>query len=317
MKSSDHNQPLVSVIIPTYNYGEFLGEAVHSVQAQSYATREIIIVDDGSTDDTQGIVRTFGDDVRYVRQANAGPSVARNNGIEHARGDFVGFLDADDLWLPEKLAKQMALFDQLGASVGLIGTGTYDKFDGAGERIEEKLLPQRKNVTVDKTALLMRNHIACSSALVRRSCLEHVGGFDNTLRYCEDWDLWLRISRHYDVAVVDEPLVHRKQHHASASKHLEQMIEKHMLVFDRNVAEHVDGPKAKRLRRMTHSYILYSSGSECMGTDDSTERRLLVRSLAKYPWPSFYPKRYAALVRTVMGTHRWRRLRRLIRGDAH
>src|SRR5947209_13220762 len=100
----------VSVIIPTYNHGRFIADAIESVLAQTYPVSEIIVVDDGSTDETQEVVEKFGEKVRYIEQANAGVSAARNTGIENSDGDLVAFLDADDTWLPEKIEKQVAKF---------------------------------------------------------------------------------------------------------------------------------------------------------------------------------------------------------------
>ena len=125
MRTCEQNvaEPLVSVIIPTYNNAAYLVESVESVLNQSYRNIELIVVDDGSTDNTQAVLAGFGDRLRYVRKANGGPSSARNLGIQMARGQLIAFQDADDLWLPEKLALQVAYF-HLHPEVGVVFTGS-------------------------------------------------------------------------------------------------------------------------------------------------------------------------------------------------
>jgi glycosyltransferase involved in cell wall biosynthesis len=127
--------PTVTVIIPTYNYGRFVADAIASVLAQTYAVFEIVVVDDGSTDETEEVVKTFGERVRYIKQQNAGVSAARNAGIEVSSGDLIAFLDADDTWLPEKIEKQVAKFAE-DAEIGLVHCGMREFDDHTGETIE-------------------------------------------------------------------------------------------------------------------------------------------------------------------------------------
>src|SRR4051794_28952489 len=124
--------PHVSVIIPTYNYGRFIGEAVKSALEQTLPADEIIVVDDGSADNTEAAVRQFGDPVRYIKQANAGVCVARNRGVAESRGEFIAFLDADDTWEPTKLAKQIARFDE-DEDLGMVHCGMLKFDDGTGK----------------------------------------------------------------------------------------------------------------------------------------------------------------------------------------
>ena len=310
--NEENHQPLVSVVIATYNYGRFLAEAVHSILGQTYPAREIIIIDDGSTDETADVAASFGDAVRYIKQDNAGVSAARNNGIRRAKGEFVAFLDADDQWAPEKLEKQKSLLDALPDSVALVGTKTWEVFED-GHRIDTTPAVKRQDPILSRLEMVVRNRMVTSSTFMKRECLERVGGFDEELNYCEDWDLWLRIGEHYGTAIIEEPLVICRQHHGSAAKKLERMVEHHMLVFDRHVPKDLSPVQKSLLRRRTYAYILYSSGTECLGTNDGVERSLMLRSIMQHPAPWFLPKRFFALARTVIGTQRWRRMMRAVR----
>src|SRR6185503_12070287 len=185
--------PSVSIVVATYNQAGFLTEAVASVRAQTFADWELLVVDDGSTDDTAAVAARFRDDdrIRYLPGAHAERAVARNRGVAAATGDLVAFLDADDLWRPEKLARQVAA---LAAAPGAGACYTATRFvDGGG-----RPLPIRKPVRATAgrlfTAFARGNFVILASMVVRRSCLAALGGFDATLPVygCEDWDLWLR-----------------------------------------------------------------------------------------------------------------------------
>lgn len=193
----------VSVIIPTYNRAHTLERALRSVLAQSRAPVEIIVVDDGSTDGTAGIIWEKFPSVRYVRQDNRGPSAARNRGIGQAKGPWLAFLDSDDEWLENKLEMQMERVTRSPES-GLCHTeeiwirrgrrvNQMKKHAKAGGHIFERCLP--------------RCVISPSSVLIHRRVFEQVGLFDEDLEVCEDYDLWLRVCSRQAVLFIEEPLI--------------------------------------------------------------------------------------------------------------
>ncbi|MFA5515341.1 MAG: glycosyltransferase [Desulfuromonadales bacterium] len=204
----------ISVIITCYNYGRFLGGCIDSVLRQSYGNREIILIDDGSTDDTPVVASRYlgRADFRYVRQENAGQAHAKNAGIRLASGDLVAFLDADDLWTPEKLSLQAPLFTNPDTGV------VYSRMQGIDEEgrtlpIEDAnpyLRPQRGKVT---EKLFFDNFVPFSSSMVRRRCFER-DEFDASLAMGIDWDLWLRLSTRWNFDYIDSPLLYYRTGHA-------------------------------------------------------------------------------------------------------
>lgn len=194
----------VSVVIPTYNYAPFLPGAVEGVRAQEWDDLEIIVVDDGSTDETPEVLDALAREhrnFRWFRQENAGAAAARNRGIEEARGEFVAFLDADDLWLPGKLAAQFAALAERPAAAFSYTDVTLRHPNGTDEDLacgvpEQPLLLQ----------LLGGNLFATPTVLARRECFREVGLFDASLRTGEDWDMWLRLAAHFEHARVARPL---------------------------------------------------------------------------------------------------------------
>lgn len=199
----------VAVIIPTYNRGAVLARALDSVAAQTVAADEVIVVDDGSTDTTESLLAEY-PDVTYIRQPNRGVSAARNIGIETAASKWVAFLDSDDEWLPEKLQKQLNASaqdihcplihsDEIWIRNG-VRVNQMDKHAKAGGMIFERCLPLCA--------------ISPSAALVKRSLLLELGGFNETLPACEDYDLWLRLCAQHAVLYVDEPLLKKYGGHA-------------------------------------------------------------------------------------------------------
>ncbi len=200
--------PAVSVVITCYNYGRFLPEAVDSALGQTHDDLEVIVVDDGSTDETPELVARWRDEPRFrhVRQANAGQAAAKNHGARLARSPLVAYLDADDRWHPEKLARQVPRFAR--AEVGVVYCLSL-LMDQAGQTRhppprKPRRVPRAGQVTA---ALLFENFVPFSSSVIRRDLLERVGGFDENLAMAIDWDLWLRISRHCAFDWVDAYLV--------------------------------------------------------------------------------------------------------------
>lgn len=223
------NAPLFSVIIPTYNSAAYIAEAIESVLVQTYQNFEIVVVDDGSTDGTRAILVPCSDRITYLSQANRGPSAARNLGIQHSRGELIGFLDADDIWLPNKLERQLQfMVDHMDVALVF---GDVELFNEHGTVtptfLGQKAIASRLHggEVIIKDAfrsLLRENFITTTTVTVRRSCLREVGGFDELLRSVEDRDLWLRIAGRCPIGCVPE-IVGRKRvhgHNISSNGHL-------------------------------------------------------------------------------------------------
>lgn len=213
---------MISVIIPTYNRAGILPRAVNSVLKQSYGNLELIIVDDASGDDTDNVVSCFNDKrIRYIRhEKNKGGSAARNTGITVSGGDFIGFLDDDDEWMPDKLEKQMAKFMIVKKEVGLIYCGTRIL---EGNRVLVTYYPVEKGDL--RTRLLLGTTIGGTDpALVKKECFDEVGLFDENLKSCQDWDMWKRISEKYEFDFVPEILVNLHSHKHRISTDLASMI---------------------------------------------------------------------------------------------
>ncbi len=233
--------PTISVVIPTYNRARFLPVAVASVRAQSYQCDEILIVDDGSNDNTTEVVAALGDGVRLIRQANAGPAAARNRGIHEARGDLVAFLDTDDRWLPGKLAAQVELFRREPA-LGLVCADMAIEND-AGVRLVESNFVQR-GLQQDLAALdgrplpnaprrlLAVNFVNTSTVIAKRKLLVELSGFDTRLRFGEDLELWLRIAAHYPIACVASVQEVRIEHDSNVTRSIEPMLQGYVVMAE-------------------------------------------------------------------------------------
>jgi glycosyltransferase involved in cell wall biosynthesis len=207
----------VSAIITSYNYGRFLGAALESVLSQTYPAHEIIVVDDGSTDDTaQVAARYAGRGVRYLYQENRGASAARNLGIRNSSGALIAFLDADDRWLPEKLEKQ-ARHLRAHPEVGFVTGGEWE-VDDSGARPPWLLLRESFDSRTIYPRILIENMVGSTSlVMVRRECLEWVGLFDEKIPLGQDWDLWIRLAKEYPAACLSVPLMKYRRHGASLS----------------------------------------------------------------------------------------------------
>lgn len=195
--------PPVSVIIPTYNRAKQLPGAIDSVLAQTHPSFELIVVDDGSTDETPRLLREYGDDrLRYIRQDNQGPSAARNRGIGAARHDLLAFLDSDDRFAPEKLAVQVAAMEE---SSDCLISHTQEIWFRNGNHLNQKKIHQKKSGDIFAQSLRLCA-VGMSTIMARRELFAQVGLFDETLPCCEDYELWLRVSVRHTFLLVDQPL---------------------------------------------------------------------------------------------------------------
>ncbi len=217
--------PGVSVVIPAYNYANFLGATMDSVLRQEYPQFELIVVDDGSTDDTHEVVesrRRLDSRVRYVHQTNAGLSAARNTGIRSARHGFVAFLDADDQWLPGFLARTMQTFARLPENFFVVAARN-DNMDVKGELIKTKKLAPQEDVEITARDVLFRTRFGSSSVVVKRAAFEQCGYFDTTLRSSEDRHMWLRIAARHRIFLLAERLAVVRRHPTSMSRDADRM----------------------------------------------------------------------------------------------
>lgn len=197
------SQPSVSVVIPTFNNVATLAEAVASVRDQHWDDLEIVVVDDGSTDETPRVLEALsGPDLRVIRQANAGPAAARNAGLQATRNEWIAFLDADDQWLPGKLLTQFNALEQHPDATFCFSDVLERTPDG-----NDQILRCRQPMRSVLLELLWGNLFSTPTLLVRRACFEEAGAFDISLRTGEDWDMWLRLAARYEGLFVCEPLV--------------------------------------------------------------------------------------------------------------
>jgi glycosyltransferase involved in cell wall biosynthesis len=249
----------VSVVIPTYNYGRFIGDAIRSVLHQTLPPSEIVVVDDGSTDQTATVVAAFGDAVRYIRQDNAGVSAARNRGVNESAGKLVAFLDADDTWEPTNLEKQVARFE-IDDEIGLVhsamrefdsetGETTRYYMDGAEDGVADNLLLWEGPTIVGPGAIT-----------VSREAFDRVEGFDTRMKVGEDWDFCYRVARLFKIGFVAEPLVNYRNHSAAAHRNVENM-ERGMLMFYEKAFATDDREILKLRRRAYGNFHKVMAGS--------------------------------------------------------
>ncbi len=230
-----NERPYVSVIIPTYNNAHFLPQTLDSVLEQTYQEFEVIVIDDGSTDDTETVIEPYRERIRYLKKANGGPSAARNLGIQYAKGEFIAFLDADDLWHSDKLALQIAFF-QTHPEVGVVYTdGVHFDSEGVISNSIKELYDKIPSGYVFDD--LFGNHcIGLSSVMVRRRCLDEVGLFDESLIGAEDYNLFLRLAQKFQFGFLDKALLHKRAHANNLSDNLDRMCEDEIKNIDKIAA---------------------------------------------------------------------------------
>jgi len=227
--------PEISVIIPAYNAMDYLPETMESVLNQTHQDFEVIVVNDGSSDETQQWISQIKDSrVKLIAQENQGLPGALNTGIAYAQGEYITFLDADDLWEPTKLEKQVCVLEKK-PEVALVYTWVAF-IDEAGKHTGRVFKNEAEGDVWEK--LTEHNIVECGSvAMVRRSCFEAVGLFDRNLgSTVQDWDMWLRMASKYHFKVVKEPLVYYRQRSTSASRNCEAMARSFQLVIEKAFA---------------------------------------------------------------------------------
>lgn len=274
--------PLVSVIIPTYNRAHLISQSIESVLNQTFKDYEIIVVNDGSTDNTKELLSTrYGEKILYIgKKKNKGLSAARNTGIEASRGKYIAILDDDDEWLPHKLEMQIDLMHK-NQSLGLVYCGYYE-VNRYSEVIREIKATRRGYVFSN---LLCGNCIVpASAALVKREVFFKTGYFDENLSSCEDWDMWLRVSQSYEVDFVDQPLVKYKIHDYNMHKNLLIMEKSTFSVLNKYLPGISEKKSSEERKNKAYSknctnlaWNYYQVG------DEDSFKRLLYQALEYYP----------------------------------
>jgi glycosyltransferase involved in cell wall biosynthesis len=302
--------PHVSVIIPVFNSAHLIGHALRSVFAQTYTDFEVVVVDDGSKDQEEllAVLGEWTDRVQYVRQANGGPASARNAGIARARGDLIAFLDADDEWLPEKLARQVEYFDRY-PETGLLHTAVVD------ERRPHPVAagpPRAAFCDLFHTVFFVNT----LTVMIPREVLEKVGAFDERREvHIEDWDLWLRIAARYPFGYIDQPLAYYRPGGFMSSQ-VERTYAAQLLVMEKNFglcheacAKHRASPAhCERERR----HVLHRDwGSDRLKVGDASGARAhFGRALA---WSPLQPRTAALYLSTLLPQSARSRLKALAR----
>jgi glycosyltransferase involved in cell wall biosynthesis len=272
----------VSVVIPAYNCARYLPETIESALSQTLPPLEVIVIDDGSTDDTAEVLARFEGRIRHVRQRNLGISAARNAGIRIARGTLIAFLDADDIWLPSMLAQQCEALARTGA--GLAHTGFYNWDAATGEKSH----PSRDNSLFDgycyRKFFWNETGDPASAFTVRRACFDTVGLFDEAIPggCCEDLEMWTRIARRFAFTYIEAPLVLRRQHDSNITRNSERIAEGYFWAKQRALA--ADPELRRELGEKTvRSRLAQSAFSAGYGYfergDGRTARRYFLQSL--------------------------------------
>ena len=276
--------PTVDVIIPAYNISRHLPTALESVMLQTFQNWRIVVVDDGSTDGTEAVLKPFfdrlGTRLTYLKQRNQGPSAARNTGIRHTSGELIALLDGDDLWVPDRLEVSVACLvsrPAAGLSYGLITRMTetgevLDTFAGNGAHAEGWLARQ---------IYMRRVEFPCPTVTVRRACLEEIGLFDEAMRATEDRDLWLRLAQRYEIAFIPEVLAYYRTAASSASLNYDKMM-KAQLHF---VEKHFGEPGCGEQERQTALARIYRQRAEGFKANHQPWKALVTsgRALAARP----------------------------------
>ncbi len=228
---------LVSVIVPNYNYAGYLGAAIESALGQTYSTVEIIVIDDGSTDGSKAVIESYGRGIKAIFQQNQGVAAARNNGVKAGRGEFVAFLDADDMWLPEKIERQVERFTE-DPDLGLVHVGLTE-IDQAGNSLAVRLGGGEGSEVWKDLLLFSPNGIlgGGSGAMIPRSVFDALGGFDERLSTSADWDLYFRTAIRYAVGFVAEPLLKYRVHSSNMHSNIAVMERDMTLAYEKAFAK--------------------------------------------------------------------------------
>jgi glycosyltransferase involved in cell wall biosynthesis len=235
----------ISAIIPTFNRAKYTVKAVKSILDQTYSIDEIIVVDDGSNDNTKELLTSF--PIQYIYQENKGVSSARNTGIKEAKNKWICFLDSDDIWEPKKIKKQVQFHEQ---NPHILFSHTNEKWIYNSKEIQKKTY-QRKQYRTTFCDHIENTFIGCSTVMIHKNIFEQIGCFqgeqvfDENLKACEDYDLWLRILRKFELGFVDEELIHKLAGHKGQLSFETPLQDRYRI---QALLKHIDSPYSKEIK---------------------------------------------------------------------
>jgi glycosyltransferase involved in cell wall biosynthesis len=277
--------PTVSVIIPTYQRAHWVSEAIESVLAQTYKDYEIIVVNDGSTDNTAEVLNQFQGKIKIIEQENKGVSAARNIAIRNSQGQYIAFLDDDDIWLPSKLEKQILILES-NDKIGLLYSDLfYFNEQGTFPNTKSQNYPIH-TACISWMLFLNWNMRICpepSTVVVSKQTLDEIGVFDETLMSCEDYDLWLRISEKWLVHYLNEPLLMYRLSNTNIHNDTEQLLVNFLLVKEKALVRNPDYRRLSPNRLYQDFYKYYLALANLyLNRSEGEKAREVIRRYRQY-----------------------------------
>ncbi len=289
---------LVSVIVPVYNRADLVGATLESILAQTYRNIEIIAVNDGSTDTSLEVLKAYADKypdkVKLIDQQNTGQVRARNNGIQHAQGEFIAFLDSDDTWAREKLELQIPLFTP---KTGLVYCG-INEVDQNNTIIRTVPCEAGMRGSIYRK-LLIKNRMTGGSVVVSRTALESVGVFDESLQAAENWDLWIRTARNFKVNYLNKPLVNYLKHSGNLSSNAERMSQAAWALLQKHLPPSSNNGELRQTYALAYAHFYYNQAVMHFGAGDY--RRARISFLHCWRYKPLYQDSAVRMLRSLMG----------------
>jgi glycosyltransferase involved in cell wall biosynthesis len=276
--------PIVSIIVPTYNGVRYIAETIQSILQQTYKDFEIIVIDDGSTDETVQVIHSFGKKVRYFYQSNRGPASARNIGIQQAKGKYIALIDHDDLWLPNKLEKQVPILEKM-PGVGLVYSDAFNFYTDSNECPNTCFDLKQPYAGKVFKYLFIGNFIPNLTVLVRKECFEKIGYFDvsGKMRMTDDYHMWLQVSQQYDFEYIDQPLAKFRRHQNNMSRDDIGMILDTNAAL-KNICKEYPECIGYLTKQKRFSELIYKLGRHALMDEKPNEAvRFFYNSLIEYP----------------------------------
>ena len=275
----------MSIILPCYNGSLWISDAVKSVLRQTLDDFELVIVDDGSTDNSKSIISPYlGDErVHYIYQENRGFSGAVNRGIKESKGDLIGFIGQDDIWVPNKLEVQVKYFDE-HKNVDLVHSN-YCSINSEGRIIKviDMKIPSFSSRKKLIECLFINNFIGFETALVKKRCFDEVGFFDERMTGFSDHDMWLRIAGKFNIAYIDLPLVKKREHELQLSKTgIEQVLRDEFLMVNKAINHYSFLKKAER-KKLAALYYIWGTTMLQKGRNEKAKQKFL-KAIRCQPW---------------------------------